>query len=494
MDEIKPRFYNDVVIIGAGLSGINLACQLQRKLGVSDYVIYDRAQELGGAWAANKYPGCGVDIPGALYSLSWFPNPAFTKIFPSQPEILAYAHSVAQSHNVPRHIVFQREWTGAIWNEKSSTWLVNLRDIVTGDEYIHEAKMLVSAVGGYTNPKLPSIPGLDSFQGPVVHTARWDKDYDLRGLNVAVIGNGCSASQVVPAIVDNVKSLIQFVRSPQHYVPMPYNFELGWIFRTLFSYIPAVLIFIRWTIFFFLETGLLQFYNNKKGQQMREQSAVASSNYIKKTAPKKYWPMLIPEYSLGCRRRILDCQYLKALQDPKVHLTRDSIVSVGEKSVITASGAQHDVDFLILATGFQFSQWQGDKIIGRRGVSLQQHWQEMGGIEAYKTIAVNGCPNFFYILGPNSGSGHTSVLFASECTANLVVKLARPLLLRKAAAVEVAKNAEIRYCDSVQIALRKTVLTDSCSSTGWNFFNYPFSSLSMWFGTHFPDMNHWIYR
>ncbi|KAJ5766713.1 uncharacterized protein N7511_004329 [Penicillium nucicola] len=442
----RKTLYSDVVIIGAGLSGIDMACQLQRQLHVNDYVIYDRARELGGA----------VDIPGALYSLSWFPNPDFTSLFPSQPEILSYIQRVARAYHVTEHVRPRTEWKGAQWVEASSRWHVYLRDLKTGEEFIHEAKVLISAVGGYTNPKFPVLPGLERFEGPVVHTAQWDKEYDLRGLNVAV--------------------------SPQHYVPMPMgNYRFGKALRFCFSYIPLTLLLIRWGIFWILDTTLRQFYNNPKGNKLREKRASDSQSYLTENAPEKYWPLLTPSYELGCRRRILDNNYIRTLRNPRMKL-------------------EYPVDFIILATGFKFTQWKAESVIGRQGKSLKQHWDDQGGIGAYKSVAMNNFPNMFYLLGPNSGSGHTSVLFAIECSVNLIIRIARPILQRQASVVEVSKGAEVEWSDTMQTALSKTVLARTCSNqytdpeTGWNFFSYPFSSLCFWVGTRFPTMKHWEYR
>ncbi|KAJ6118897.1 hypothetical protein N7471_013517 [Penicillium samsonianum] len=348
--EKQKRLYSDVVIVGAGLSGIDMACQLQRQLCVSDYVIYDRARELGGAWAANK---C------------------------------------------------------AQWVEASGTWHVYLCNLNTEEEFLHEAKVLISAVGGYTNPKLPALPGLEKFEGSVVHTAKWNKEYDLRGLKVAVVGNGCSGSQVVPAVIDEVSSLTQFI-------------------RVIVSLQRACSI----------DPDSVRFYNNSKGDKSREESASRSQKYITENAPERYRPLLTPGYDLGCRRRILDNHYTRSLRSPRMKLVKDSISQVHSKSVVTGSGDKYPVDFIILATGFEFTQWKADSVIGRRGKSMKQLWDDRGGIGAYKTVAMNEFPNMFYLLGPNSGSGHTSVLFAIECSVNLAIRISRPILQRQASIVE----------------------------------------------------------
>ncbi|PVH67664.1 FAD/NAD(P)-binding domain-containing protein [Cadophora sp. DSE1049] len=494
-----PTLYNDVVIIGAGFSGINLACQLQRKLNFTDYVIYDRGYDFGGTWSSNKYPGCGVDIPAIFYSLSWFPNANFTSIFPPQEEILEYLRQVALRHNIIPHIKLRTEWKSARWSEKTSRWHIVVQNLENGESFVHEAKILVSAVGGYTNPKYPTMHGIDTFKGPVVHTAQWDQEYDLKDRNVVIIGNGCSASQVIPAIIDDVGSITQFIRSPQYYIPMP-NFCINRLWRALFQYTPLLLMLARWFVFWVLETALTQFYEDKSGQRARQKSVRISQNYVRKSAPERYWPLLSPQYDLGCKRRILDNKYMTTLYNPKMLLTKDSVVSVRCNSVLSASGKDYSADFIILATGFEFTQWQADSVFGRNGISLKQHWDKFGGIEAYKTIAMNEFPNLFYLLGPNSGRGHTSVLYSIECSVDLVIKVARPILEGRAVSIEVRKDAEKDWCKTVQEALRQTVLTRSCLNqfsdpkTGWNFFSYPFSSVRLWLGTRFPVMSHWSYK
>ncbi|KFY69643.1 hypothetical protein V496_00049 [Pseudogymnoascus sp. VKM F-4515 (FW-2607)] len=428
-------------------------------------------------------PGCGVDIPAIFYSLSWFPNANFTSLFPPQEEILEYLRQVALRHNIKPRIRLRTEWKDARWSEKTSRWHIVVQDLENGKTFMHEAKVLVSAVGGYTNPKYPIIHGIDTFKGPIVHTAKWDQKYDLKDRNVIVIGNGCSASQVIPAIIDEASSLTQFIRSPQYYIPMP-NFCINRLWQALFQYTPLLLMLARWCVFWFLETALAQFYEDKSGQRARQKSVRISQNYVRKSAPERYWPLLTPQYDMGC----------------KVGAANSDLISVGPNSVLSASGKEYTADFIILATGFEFTQWQAGSVFGRNGISLEQHWAKFGGIEAYKTIAMNEFPNLFYLLGPNSGRGHTSVLYSIECSVDLVIKVARPILEGRAASIEVRKDAEKDWCKTVQEALKQTVLTRSCFNqfsdpkTGWNFFSYPFNSVSLWLGTRFPVMSHWSYK
>ncbi|KAH8883255.1 FAD/NAD(P)-binding domain-containing protein [Thozetella sp. PMI_491] len=500
MGRKQESHYSDVVIIGAGFSGINFACQLQRKLGITNYTVYERESGYGGAWFANKYPGCGVDIPAVFYSLSWFPNPDFSSIFPPSSEILRYIRRVALRCNVEPHIRLNTEWKGARWCEETSKWSVYLIDITTGAQIVHEAKVLISAVGGYTNPKYPSWPGMDTFQGTIVHTAQWKDNIDLADRDVIVVGNGCSAAQLVPAIIDNVRSTTQFMRSPQYYVPSP-NFVIPYTWRKIFNLVPLVLVLIRWVVFWVLETSLSQFQPSSYGKRALVRSAKKSLDYIRKSTPvERYWHMLTPSYPMGCRRWILDNNYLKCLHRDKMVLTDETIATVQKNSIITTTGKEYPADVIVLATGYAFTQWQPNTVFGRNGISMKEHWDQFGGIEAYRTVAMNEFPNLFYMLGPNSGRGHTSVLFSIECSTELVIKLVRPILQGRVKEIEVTHEAERVWCNTIQGALRKTVLAQSCSSqlfnpkTAWNFFSYPFSSVDFWFISKFPVLSHWVYN
>ncbi|KAJ5253835.1 FAD/NAD(P)-binding domain-containing protein [Penicillium chrysogenum] len=288
-----------------------------------------------------------------------FPNPEFSKLFPTQREILAYIQRVAVAHSVPKQTKFSNR----------HVYLYNLN---TEQEFCHKAKLLISGVRGYTNPNLPVLPRLESFEGPIVHTAKWDKEYNLRGLNVAVIGNGCSGSQVIPTMIKEVNSLTQLIRFSKK-------------LRSLFCYLPFVLMLLRWLTFWILNIARGQFYNNHESKRIRQQRFSYSRKYITENAPKRYLPLLTPNYDLGCRRRILDNQYIRSLYNPKMRVAKESIKLIKPKSIIT-SYREHNTDFI----------------------------DHIGGISAYKTVAVNGFPNIFYLLGPNSGSGHTSILFSIE--------------------------------------------------------------------------------
>ncbi|KAL2830915.1 hypothetical protein BDW59DRAFT_177602 [Aspergillus cavernicola] len=491
--------YSQVVIIGAGFSGLTVACQLQDKLKELDYTIYERSTEIGGTWSANKYPGCAVDIPAALYSLSFAPHPGFSKLCPSQAEVLDYFHEVANRYRVPEHVMCQTEWAGAVWQESTQTWTVRLRDLVSGTVFSHECKILISAVGALVNPNSFDLPGVDSFRGEIVHTARWRDDLSLRDKDVVVVGNGASAAQLIPAVIRETKSITQFIRTPQYYVPND-NRDINAFWKAVFRWIPGLLVLFRFVIFIYLETAMAMIGLGEQGSRSRLVAAGESKSYMTGSAPEKYWPLLVPEYEIGCKRRVFDkAKYIPCLQDDKLYLTNDPIVRIRESSVVTRSGRSYAADTIVLATGFSLTHWNVE-VRGRASRSREEHWNEFGYIEAYQSIGMNGFPNFFYVLGPNCGRAHTSTLFAIENYTHLILRVIRPILEGRASSVEVKRESEQRYNEQLHSAIEKTVFTDSCGSyfndgqTGRNWFIYPWSSLQMWYATHWAGLDDWSYK
>ncbi|KZP04284.1 FAD/NAD(P)-binding domain-containing protein [Athelia psychrophila] len=456
-----------VIVIGGGFSGLATGAQLKKQLGLDDYVIYERSPEYGGTWWANRY------VPSIFYSLSFAPNPDFAQLFPQQAEILAYI------------------------SEETSTWSVRLSNVLTGETFVQECDVLITAVGGLVNPNPCTIPGLASFAGPVMHTAQWDPAVPIEGKNVVVLGNGCSGSQLVPAIAPIAQNVFQFARSPQFYFPRA-NPTIHPAVKWAFRWVPGLMLAVRWLLFHILERSFGQFYTTPRGDRQRAKEKALSDAYVEKTAPRAYWGLLKPRYKVGCKRKVYDPGYLASLHRENVHLTDDAVVQIGEREVVTASGTRYPADVIVLANGFV----TGDlniNIIGRGGATTKTHWAKYGGVEAYKTTALSDFPNFFIVFGPNAASGHTSVLFSIETTIDLIIRLARPVLARhpSASAVCVKPEYEKAYSEEVQSALRDRVWADCKSfyrdATGWNFAVYPWSSYTMWWQARFPDMNAWAY-
>lgn len=353
-----------VIIIGGGFSGLIMGAQLKRKLSFEDYVIYERAPDIGGTWSANKCesgyifgvrydaltmssdPGCGVDIPALFYSLSFAPNPDFNNFFPEQPEILAYIKATAAKFGVDKRTKLNTNWDGAVWQESTKTWTVRLSDTQTGETFTQECRVLISAKGALVNPNPCTIPGVESFAGPVVHTARWTPDLNLEGKDVVVIGNGCSAAQVVPAISSDAKTVHQFSRSPQFFLPRP-NPALGPVAKWIFRYVPFVQSSIRALIFHIFEYTVGQMYLSDRGERHRRRWKALSDWYVERTAPEEYWDILKPKYLIGCKRRVFDPGYLASLKKENVSLTNEPITRIDETGVLTESGKHYPADVIV---------------------------------------------------------------------------------------------------------------------------------------------------
>ncbi|KAJ5725207.1 uncharacterized protein N7483_006564 [Penicillium malachiteum] len=486
-----------VMIIGGGVSGIAMACRLKEVYGLDDLCIYDRQEGLGGAWWANTYPGCAVDIPGFCYSFSFAPNPDFTKLFPAQSEVLTYLSTVVRQYRIDEQFIGGTEWINAAWNEETETWLVTLRNNETG-QFTQECKVLISAVGGLVNPQGLKVPGVETFQGEIIHTARWNHDVDLTNKHVAVIGNGASAVQLVPAILNRVKSVTQFMRTPHHIVKGD-NYDISPEWRNTFHQFPLILWLIRIAIFLWMEITWFRFQNNKLGQIGRAQVEKRSREYVQKSAPESYWDMLIPKYEFGCKRRVFDRGYLATLEDSKMRLTDDPIVEIKPNSIVTRSGEEVHVDAILLANGFALTHYDVD-IKGRNGKTRAQHWKEYGHKATFNTIAMNGFPNFFYILGPNSGRLYTSTIQIIESQVDMVLRIMEPIMLQKASSVEVKASSEREYDVKLHDAIGRTVHSTLCGSyfidknTDKNWFVYPWNTFHLWLSTLQNPSDHWDYN
>lgn len=292
----------------------------------------------------------------------------------------------------------------------------------------------------------------------MVHTARWRKDVVVDDKEVVVIGNGCSGTQVVPAIAPKVKSLTQFIRSPQFYFPRK-NPNIHPVLKWAFKWIPGLQLGFRWLLFNLMERNLALFYVTDAAEKERAKMKKISDDYVERVAPKEYWDLLKPKYMVGCKRRVFDPGYLRALSKPNIHVTDDAVTRILPNGLLTKSGKEVPADVIILATGFNLNSFYLP-ITGRNGATLAKHWEKFGGVTAYKSTACSEFPNFFFIFGPNSAVGHTSVLFTIESSIELVMKIIKPVVRGKAAAVEVRFEDEKEYSDKQQEALSQRVWAD----------------------------------
>ncbi|USN96942.1 MAG: NAD(P)/FAD-dependent oxidoreductase [Candidatus Nomurabacteria bacterium] len=453
-----------VLIIGTGFSGIGMGIKLQ-KAGINDFVILEKAHEFGGTWRDNVYPGIACDVPAHLYSFSFEPNPNWSRMWAPGAEIQKYLVSVADKHRLREHTVFGSKVVQVVWNEAEFRWHVSTED---DREYV--AQFVVSGVGALHVPSVPDIPGRQSFQGAQFHTAEWDSSVSLEGKRVAVVGTGASAIQVVPGIIDKVDKLTLFQRTPAWVVTRP-DWKIPRLAQLGFKWIPGTRMATRLGIHLWQESigeGM-----TKHLQLLKVIEFLGKRDINRKISDPELRRKLTPSYSAGCKRIGFAVGFYEALNSPKADVTTDSIVSVTENGIITKDNAGketlHEVDIIVWATGFHVAdsyRYMGT-IVGGGGNNLVDMWNKTG-MDAHRGITVADMPNLFFLLGPNTGLGHNSVVIMIEAQIDYVVQAIRAVDKRKAAALSPTKNAQAAYNDWVQHELDHTVQnTGGCTS--WYF-------------------------
>ncbi|WP_433869932.1 flavin-containing monooxygenase [Saccharopolyspora sp. CA-218241] len=405
-----------VVIVGTGFSGLGMAIRL-KQAGIHDFLVLEKSDGLGGTWRDNTYPGCACDVPSLMYSFSFEQNPAWSRLFAEQHEISDYLRYCADKYRIHEHIRYGTEFTGAEFDEDSATWRISTAD---GTEYV--ARALVSGVGALHIPSYPEITGLDSFQGEVFHSAQWNHDYDLTGKRVAVIGTGASAIQFVPRIAEQVERLHLFQRTPPWIQPKP-DRAVPERIRRWFRRVPGLQRLARAGVYWLLEARFLAVFS----QRLRPWSERLSKQYLRSVVKDpELRAALTPDYAIGCKRILLSSDYYPALNRDNVDLVTSGVQEVRERSVVTGDGAEHPVDAIVFGTGFHVTDaFDHLDIVGREGRKLQDAWRD--GMEAYLGITVSGFPNLFFLLGPNTGLGHNSVVFMIESQINYVLSCLRPI-------------------------------------------------------------------
>ena len=402
--------------------------------------------------------------------------------------------SVAEKYDVIRRCKFNQMCLKMEWIEARSVWSCTFQDSVTGTITIREAAVVVSAVGTLDRPSTPEIAGAPSFAGKAFHSARWDDSVQLKGKNVIVMGNGASATQFVPKLVQEVGpkgNVTQLVRSA-HWWTKRGNPEYSESFKAAMRYIPFAARFYRVLLAWQLESTFYSFLMTPSGLAKRDAIRKATFDYIEE-APAEYREILKPDYEPGCKRRVNTLEYLKTLHSPNMHLAKDRAIQIKERSVTTANGDDYPADVLIYATGFLTQRWLFPiEVRGRNNKDLQTVWEEAGGAEAYKGTVVTDFPNFFVLYGPNAATGQHSVIFHSECQINYSCRLLRSVLSKGASTIMVKPEAQKRDLTWVHGKLRGLVFNSGCTSwwmdpvTKKNTFIYPDPMYKYWLRTIFP--------
>ncbi|RJQ77118.1 NAD(P)/FAD-dependent oxidoreductase [Pseudonocardiaceae bacterium YIM PH 21723] len=435
-----------VAIVGTGFSGLGMAVRLKQK-GVNDFVILEKADDVGGTWRENTYPGCACDIPSHLYSFSFEQNPDWNRLYPEQREIHAYLRGVMEKYNLREHIRFGSEVIGYEYRDDTNTWLVNLaggRTVIAGAIIIGQGPLHI--------PSYPNVPGLESFQGKTMHTATWDHDYDFTGKKVAVIGTGASAVQAIPQIAPQVEQLHVVQRTPAWIMSKPDFAVPAWA-KQLFRRLPFTQNLFRALLYWFHEARLVAFQVralNKVGE------ALGKAHIAKGIKDRKLRKAVTPDFNLGCKRILISDDYYPALDRPNVNVITDALTEVRANSIVTADGVEHEVDCIVYGTGFKVTDAMSEmSMTGRGGIKLQEAWQD--GIESYLGVAIHGFPNAFTLVGANTGLGHNSIVFMIEAQVNYILQALALQRRTKAKGVDVRASVQREFNADIQGQLDRTV-------------------------------------
>jgi cation diffusion facilitator CzcD-associated flavoprotein CzcO len=445
---------HEVVIVGAGFSGLGAAIQLKRA-GIHDLVLLDRGATVGGTWRDNTYPGAACDVPSHVYSFSFAPNPDWTRSFSSQPEIQAYLERTARDLGVLRHVRLRHTVTGARWDPAAARWLVT-----TDRGTSFSARYLIAAPGPLSEPVTPPIPGLEDFPGRVFHSARWDHDHPLRGERVAIVGTGASAIQFAPHVQREAAHLTIFQRTPAWIVPRA-DRELTRLERWLFRRLPITQRLARTVDYWVREGYVLGLALDTRLLKLAERGALR--HLERQVDDPELRRKLTPDYTLGCKRVLISNDFYPTLNEPNVDLVAAGVREIRGSTMLATDGTEAEVDTIVLGTGFEVTRPPIAQVIHGRHGTLAEAWS--GGMRAYRGAQVHGFPNLFLLVGPNTGLGHNSIVFMAEAQIRYLVDALRTLEAAAVPAVDVRPEAQQRWDDAVQRDLVGTVWSDGgCSS------------------------------
>jgi cation diffusion facilitator CzcD-associated flavoprotein CzcO len=444
----------DVLIIGAGFAGICMGMHL-RRAGHESFLILEQGTDVGGTWRDNTYPGCACDVPSHLYSYSTECNPDWSRMYPTQVEIWDYLRACADKHRLGPVIRFNTEVREAVFDETAGFWRVGT---AAGEAFT--ARIVVSGMGGLSRPEIPALPGLDRFEGPTFHSARWNSAFDPQGKRVAVVGTGASAIQFVPQIAPVVDRLHLFQRTPPWTLPKPDRAIRDWE-RTLFRWVPGYMRAFRNYLYWQQEVLGLGYTVNPKYMTLLRKWAL--SNLRKKVPDPVLRAKLTPDYLIGCKRILLTNDYLPALCRPNVEVVTDGIAEVRERSILGADGVEREVDAIIFGTGFRTMDLLSPvRFVGRDGVALNDLWDSKP--RAYFGVTAAGFPNLFFLIGPNSRVANNSIVFMIEAQVTYVMKCLKLMRRSQAATIEVRADAQDLYNRRLADRAKRTVFATGCKS------------------------------
>jgi cyclohexanone monooxygenase len=442
----------DHLIVGSGFAGICAAIKLAEG-GETDLVVIEKADDLGGTWRDNTYPGACCDIPSQLYSFSFARNPEWTSSYSPQPEIWDYLRRIADEYGVTGRIVFDTELERATWDDEAQVW----RCRTSSGEVV--AKTLVTGTGGLSEPRLPDIDGVDTFQGALFHSARWDHSVDLASKRVAVIGTGASAIQIIPEVQQVASHLDVYQRTAPWVIPRN-DRRYPRLERLALRHLPALARLYRTGIYWAHEGYVPAFTWQPRLGAPAERAATI--NMRKAIKDPRLRARVTPDFQLGCKRVLRSNTYYPALAADNVDLVTDPIARITPTAVVTVDPAtsqevDHPVDVIVVATGFWTTdQPVAERVAGRAGRTLTEEWAGTG-MSAYKGTTVHGFPNLFMLTGPNTAQGHTSVVFVIESQVAYLRDAIRTMRERGYGALEPRVDAQRRFNARLQRRMKRTV-------------------------------------
>ncbi|MFE2584138.1 flavin-containing monooxygenase [Streptomyces sp. NPDC059378] len=444
-----------VAVIGSGFGGLGAAVRLRRE-GITDFVVLERADSVGGTWRDNSYPGCACDVPSHLYSFSFAPNPDWPRTFSGQEHIRAYLEHVTDLFHLRPHIRFDSEVTKMTWDPQGLYW-----EIETASGRLR-ADVVVSATGPLSEPRIPDIPGLDSFPGAVFHSARWDHGQELRGKRVAMVGTGASAIQIVPAVQPEVARLTLFQRTPAWVMPRVDRAITG-AERALHRAVPLTSRLRRGLLWGIRELQVQAF--TKHPDELGFVERLARRNMTRAIKDPALRAKLTPDYRIGCKRILLSSEYYPALARPNVDVVASGLREVRGSTLVAVDGTETEADVIVFGTGFHVTDMPiAERVVGADGRTLAESWK--GGMQSLRGASAAGFPNWMTIIGPNTGLGNSSMILMIESQLNYLADYVRQLDVLGGRAALVARPSAVNAWNRrVQDRMKRTVWnTGGCTS------------------------------
>lgn len=481
----------DLLIIGAGFAGVGLG-HCAKQAGFDNLLILERSGRVGGTWRENVYPGAACDVPSHLYSFSFAPNPDWSRLFAPQPEILDYIERCATAFGLRPHIRFGAEVIRSEFDEHEGLWTVFT---ASGDTY--RTRFLVSGAGhALTKPALPAVKGMGTFRGVTMHSAQWDASIDLAGKRVAVVGTGASAMQIVPQVAKQASQLFVLQRTPGWLIPRP-DFATPEAVKRLFRRVPAAQKLVRGLLYTYMEAFAVAYVLEPRLGRLRERGC---KRYLYRTVrDPALRSKLTPNYRVGCKRILISSDYFPTLQLPHVKLVAEALTEVREQSLVTAEGTELEVDVVIFATGFESPEDKPPvEAIGLGGRSLHAAVREAP--KAYLGATLPGFPNMFLVLGPNTGLGHSSMIYMMESQFRYIVDAMKRSRSGGWRVADLRPEVMDRYQDWLKERLKRTVWNaGGCASwylsrNGGNAISWPDFTFAFRFKTRRFDEENYIRR